>query len=159
MAKFNVDLTEAKEFNLCEKGEQNFKITNAELKSYIKDGIQKQKIELTCEVFGGESSGSKVYHSIFLTNPTGLYIFLNKLGVKIEKKVYNDLDTNMFVGKLFIATVEHENYIGKDGTNKIKPIIIDTTIRKYINNQSNGESVDVFSEFGDTITIDDDFLD
>ena len=32
MAKFNIDFTEAKEFVMCEKGEQNFKITNAELK-------------------------------------------------------------------------------------------------------------------------------
>lgn len=158
MAKFNVDFTEAKEFNMCEKGEQNFKIINAELKDYVKDGIQKQKIELTCEVFGGESSGAKVFHSIFLANTTGLYMFLNRIGVKIEKKVYNDLDTNMFIGKLFTATVEHETYTGRDGNNKIKAVIVETTIRKYVNN-SQEDTKDIFDEFGDSVTIDDGFLD
>ena len=102
MAKFNIDFTDAKEFSICDEGEQNFKVVDAELKNYTKDGIVKQKIELTCEVFGGISSGSKVYYSIFLINPSGLYMFLNKIGVNIEKKAYTDLDTNMFIGKLFV---------------------------------------------------------
>jgi len=131
MAKFSVDLTEAKEYVLCEKGEQNFKVVNSELKEYQKDGEIRKKIELACEVFGGESAGAKVFYSIFLTNPTGLYMFLNRIGVPIEKKVYLDLDTNMFLGKTFVATVEHEQYIGRDGIHKNKPVIVETSIRKY----------------------------
>lgn len=164
MAKFNIDFTDAKEFIMCEKGEQNFKIVSAELKSYTKDGIAKQKIELTCEVFGGESSGAKVFHSIFLANPTGLYMFLSKLGIAVEKKAYTDMDTNMFVGKTFVATVEHESFVGRDNSSKIKPVIIDTTIRKYNSTNSSDVSidssdVDPFEEFGNTVTIDDNFLD
>lgn len=132
MTKFSVDFTEAKEYILCEKGEQNFKVINAELKEYQKDGETRKKIELSCEVFGGESAGARVFYSIFLANPTGLYMFLTKIGIPIEKKVYLDLDTNMFLGKTFIATVEHEQYVGKDGIYKNKPIIVETSIRKYI---------------------------
>lgn len=154
MAKFNVDFTEAKEFMMCASGEQNFKITEAELKTYVKDGVNKQKIELTCEVFGGESSGAKVFHSLFLTNPTGLYMFLNKIGAKVEKKAYANLDTNMFVGKTFVAQVDHE----KASNGKVYPRIVDTTIRKYVdmNNSENtpdGLSDDAFAEFGDSIEI------
>lgn len=155
MATFNIDFTEAKEFVMCEKGEQNLKITNAELKEYQKDGQTKQKIELTCEVFGGESSGAKVFHSLFLANPTGLYMFLNRIGVPVEKKGY-DLSTNIFIGKTFIATVEHESYTGRDGNSKIKPKIIDTTIRKYTNENTNNTSIAVFEEFGETTISNDD---
>lgn len=164
METFNIDFTEAKEFVMCEKGEQNLKITNAELKEYQKDGQNKQKIELTCEVFGGESSGAKVFHSLFLANPTGLYMFLNKIGVPVEKKNYSGLGTKMFIGKLFIATIEHETYTGRDGNSKVKPKIVDTTIRKYAGSNTNDEignviDSDPFADFGDTVSIDDDFLD
>lgn len=164
MATFNVDFTEAKDFNICEKGEQNLKIINAELNEYQKDGQTRQKIQLTCEVFGGASSGAKVFHSLFLANPTGLYMFLNKIGVKIEKKNYSGLDTNMFIGKTLTATIEHENYTGRDGNSKVKPKIIDTTIRKYATSSTNDEignviDSDPFADFGDTVSIDDDFLD
>lgn len=156
MATFNIDFTEAKEFVMCEKGEQNLKIVNAELKEYQKDGQNKQKIELTCEVFGGESSGAKVFHSLFLANPTGLYMFLNKIGVPVEKKTYAGLDTQMFIGKTFTATIEHESFTGRDGNSKVKPKIVDTTIRKYISPSVNEELSDVFEEFGETVIADND---
>lgn len=158
MAKFNIDFTDAKEFNMCGVGEHNFKITNAELKNYNKDNETRQKIELTCEVFGGEDSGTKVFHTLFLKNPTGIYMFLNRIGGKVEKKAYNGLDTNMFVGKTFIATVEHENYTKGNGSLGMKPVIIETTIRKYKDSDSNQNTPDEmnnepFSDFADSIEI------
>ena len=158
MAKFNIDFTEAKEFVMCEKGEQNFKITNAELKDYKnKEGATKQKIELTCEVFGGESSGSKVFHSVFV-NPTSLFMFLNKLGVKVEKKAYN-LDTNTFVGKTFIANVDHE----KANNGNVYARIVESSIRKYVDvntteNTPDSLSDDAFSDFATSIEISDEDL-
>lgn len=161
MATFNVDFTEAKDFTMCGKGEHDFKITKAELSSYTKDGEQRQKIELTCEVIGGEDSGSKVFKSIFLKNPTGLFMFLNKIGVSIEKKAYFNLDTNMFIGKLFTANVELETYTKNDGRTGNKPVIIDTSIRKYVNTKNEIPDVidnDPFVEFDDSVAIDDNFL-
>lgn len=158
MAKFNMDFTEAKEFVVCGKGEQNLKIINAELNEYQKEGQTRQKIQLTCEVFGGESSGAKVYHSLFLINPTGLYMFLNKIGVSVEKKTYSGLDTKMFIGKTFTATIEHETYTGRDGKSKIRPTIVDSTIRKYVEEQANDLTSDPFTDFGNSVTIDDNFL-
>lgn len=160
MAKFNIDFTGAKEFTMCGKGEHDFKITNAELKSYVKDGETRQKIELTCEVFGGEDSGAKVFHSIFLKNATGLYMFLSKIGIPVEKKTYNDLDTNMFIGKTFTATVEHENYTKNNGDNGIKTKLVDATIRKYISTNNDTDlpdemSIDPFTEMGEMVGIDD----
>lgn len=152
MAKFNIDFTDAKEFSICDEGEQNFKVVDAELKNYTKDGIVKQKIELTCEVFGGISSGAKVYYSIFLINPSGLYMFLNKIGVNIEKKAYTDLDTNMFIGKLFTANVEHESFISRNGSTKYKAVIVDSSVRKYVSSQ--GDTTDAFAEFGDSVSVD-----
>lgn len=131
MAKFNIDFTDAKEFNMCGKGEHNFKITHAEIKDYTKEGEARQKIELTCEVFGGADSGAKVFYSIFLKNPTGLFMFMNRIGAKVEKRNYT-LDTNIFIGKLFVANVETENYTKGDGTTGTKAVIVDTSIRKYI---------------------------
>ena len=156
MAKFNVDFSNAKEFTMCQTGEQNFKITNVELKSYTKDGVNKQKLELTCEVFGGESSGAKVFHSLFLANPTGLFMFLNRIGVKVEKKAYNDLDTNMFIGKTFVAQVDHE----KANNGNVYARIAENTIRKYVDtntseNTPDGLSDDAFAEFGDSIEVSD----
>lgn len=155
MAKFNIDFTEAKEFVMCEKGEQNFKITGAELKGYTnKEGASKQKIELTCEVFGGESSGAKVFHSVFV-NPTGLFMFLNRLGVKVEKKAY-DLDTNIFIGKTFVATVDHE----KASNGNVYARLVESSIRKYVDtnaaeNTPDGLSDDAFADFGTSIEITD----
>lgn len=154
MTKFNMDFTDAKEFTICSKGEHNFKIVQSDLKSYTKDGEQRQKIELVCEVFGGEDSGSKVYYSLFLKNPTGLYMFMNRIGIQVEKKSYTNMDTNMFLGKTFIATVEHETYTRSDGSIGNKSVIIDTTIRKYENKEQ-----DVYSEFGNSIEINDMILD
>lgn len=131
MAKFNIDFTDAKEFNMCGKGEHNFKITQAEIKDYIKDGEARQKIELTCEVFGGTDSGAKIFYSIFLKNPTGLFMFMNRIGAKVEKRNYV-LDTNTFIGKLFVANVETESYTKSDGTTGTKAVIVDTSIRKYV---------------------------
>lgn len=159
MAKFNIDFTEAKEFTMCGKGEHDFKITNAILKDYTKDGEIRQKIELTCEVFGGEDSGAKVFHHIFLKNATGLYMFLSKLGIAVEKKIYNDLDTNMFIGKLFTANVEVEMYQKSDGTTGSKAVLVDTTIRKYVNNNATLSLDDPYADFGDSVSIDDNFLD
>lgn len=161
MAKFNMDFSGAKEFVMCGKGEHDFKVTSAELKSYNKDNETRQKIELTCEVFGGEDSGAKVFYSIFLKNPTGLYMFLTKIGVKIEKRAYSDMDTNMFIGKCFTADVEHENYSKNDGSNGVKAKIIETSVRKYINTNTNenmpdGLSDDAFADFGDSIEISND---
>lgn len=161
MAKFNMDFSGAKEFVMCGKGEHDFKVTSAELKSYNKDNETRQKIELTCEVFGGEDSGAKVFYSIFLKNPTGLYMFLTKIGVKIEKRTYSDMDTNMFIGKCFTANVEHEDYVKSDGTTNTKAIIIESSIRKYINTNTNenmpdGLSDDAFADFGDSIEISND---
>lgn len=158
MAKFDIDFSEAKEFVMCAPGEQNFKITNAELKDYKnKEGKTKQKVELTCEVFGGESSGAKVFHSVFV-NPTGLYMFLSRIGVKVEKKSYS-LDTNTFIGKTFVANVDHE----KASNGNVYARIAEFTIRKYVDtntadNTPDGLNDDTFAEFGDSIEISPDEL-
>lgn len=156
MAKISIDFSNAKEFFMCNEGEQNLKITNVELKGYVKDGEKRQKLELTCEVFGGESSGAKVFHSIFLANPTGLFMFLNKIGLKVEKKAYKDLDTNILMGKTFIAQVDHE----KANNGKLYPRIVESTIRKYVNDSEEKKysgriSDEPFKEFGDSIEISD----
>lgn len=158
MAKFNIDFTGAKEFTMCGKGEHDFKITNAELKSYTKNGETRQKIELTCEVFGGEDSGAKVFHSLFLKNPTGMFMFLNKIGIKVEKKVYSDMDTKIFIGKTFTATVEYETYTKGNGEIGNRAKIVDTTIRKYIstntiNDTSDEIDEDPFEEFANEIKV------
>lgn len=155
MAKFNMDFTDAKEFTVCSKGEHDFKITKSDIASYVKDGEQRLKLELTCEVFGGEDSGNKVFHSIFLKNPTGLFMFMNRIGIKVEKKAYSDMDTNMFIGKTFTAVVEHETYTRGDGSIGNKAVIVESTIRKYV---STNDTPDVFEDFGNTVSIDDNFL-
>ena len=154
MTKFNVDFSNAKQFVMCNVGEHNFKINKVELKNYTKDGINKQKLELTCEVFGGESSGAKMYHSLFLANPTGLFIFLNRIGVKVEKRVYNDLDTNMLIGKTFVARVDHE----KANNGKLYARIVESSIRKFVDNDTKDNTPDrlsdnTFEEFGKSIEI------
>ena len=79
-------------------------------------------------------------------------MFLNKIGVNIEKKAYNDLDTNMFIGKLFTANVEHESFISRNGSTKYKAVIVDSSVRKYVSSQ--GDTTDAFAEFGDSVSVD-----
>ena len=98
---------------------------------------------------------AKVFHSIFLKNPTGLFMFMNRIGIKVEKKAYSDMDTNMFIGKTFTAMVEHETYTRGDGSIGNKAVIVESTIRKYV---STNDTPDVFEEFGNTVSIDDNFL-